>query len=700
MADDKEKKIKITVDADEATKQLQEIKEALAQTQKELADLQATSKKTEKATSNIAGGFKSIGNALKGLGIITLVVAAFSKLKEIFMSNAKVAESVNTVMNFITLTFQKVVEVIVAIVEKVGEMSKKMDGTKAVINDLIKIALTPLKLEFYAIVLGVKSLILGWTQLFDKKNTEKIKSLTDDVAELKDKLKETAQGAVDAAKDFGKNIGKAVSEVGNVMKETGKVIKKGYDDFDAKETMNQAKRLANAKEFYGNMAIAAQKEIDSLEAISEKHRQDRDDTNKSFEERKKANEELIASNEAQYQAALKLAEAHIEEAKANAQLDNSVENRLAVQAAMAEKEKAYADWQGKISEQKAAALGLIKEEIDAQNALTQATTDAAFEEQKIEANRIKNDEDRIKRLKEIEDAQYEANKKSLEDSMASMEKNSQAYITAQTELVNLTKAHNSTMAGLDDELTKVKEDNIQKLNDLKKADMDNDKLSYEKRIQSANEYYDALIKKAQESGQITTDIEKQKNDAINALELERKQKAIDTSQQSIDYIRNLDEQYTQYKQNLLQNQLKNGQITQAQFDKKSAELEKKAAQRKKAYAIGDAIISTAQSVIGFLAKPGGIPGIALSVGAGILGAAQIATIASTPVDGSSSGSAPSGGSMASSSGAGTGTAPSTSFSFADAPKTPEIQPARTYVISKEVTTQQELDRQIISNGTI
>lgn len=697
MADDKEKKIKITVDADEATKQLQEIKEALAQTQKELADLQATSKKTEKATSNIAGGFKSIGNALKGLGIITLVVAAFSKLKEIFMSNAKVAESVNTVMNFITLTFQKVVEVVVAVVEKVGEMSKKMDGTKAVINDLIKIALTPLKLEFYAIVLGVKSLILGWTQLFDKKNTEKIKSLTDDVAELKDKLKETAQGAVDAAKDFGKNIGKAVSEVGNVVKETGKVIKKGYDDFDAKETMNQAKRLANAKEFYGNMAIAAQKEIDSLEAISEKHRQDRDDTNKSYAERKKANEELIASNEAQYQAALKLAEAHIAEAQANAQLDNSVENRLAVQAAIAEKEAAYAALQGKISEQKAAALGLIKEEIDAQNALTQAETDAAFEQQKIEANRIKNDEDRIKRLKEIEDAEYGANKKALEDSMAGMEKNSQAYITAQTELVNLTKTHKSTMAGLDNELTKVKEDNLQKITDLKKTDMDNDKLSYEKRIQSANEYYDALIKKAQETGQITTDIEKQKNDAIQALEDERKQKAIDTAQQSIDTIRNIDEQYTQFKQNLLQNQLKNGQITQAQFDKKSAELEKKAAQRKKAYAISETIINTASSIMSMM-KMGAPMGPILAVAAGVLGAAQVATIVSTnPGSGSGSATTPANISAASSGG---GTAPTTSFSFAEAPKTPEIQPARTYVISKEVTTHQELDRQIISNGTI
>lgn len=646
MADDKEKKIKITIDADEATKQILEIKEALAATQKELADLQATSKKTEKATSNIAGGFKSIGNALKGLGIITLVVAAFSKLKEIFMSNAKVAESVNTVMNFITLTFQKVVEVVVSVVEKIGEMSKKMDSTKAVINDLIKIALTPLKLEFYAIVLGVKSLILGWTQLFDKKNTEKIKNLTEDVAELKDKLKETAQGAVDAAKDFGKNIGKAISEVGNVMKETGKVIKKGYDDFDAKETMNQAKRLANAKEFYGNMAIAAQKEIDSLEAISEKHRQDRDDTNKSFEERKKANEELIKSNELQYQAALKLAEAHIGEAKANAALDNSIENRLAVQAAIAEKEAAYANLQGKISEQKAAALGLMKEEIDAQNALTQAETDAAFEQQKLQAQTIKDFDERIAKIKEIEDAEYESNQKVLADKISTLEEGSAAWYAAKQEEVELNKEYNATMMDLQNQVAKHQEE-------LDKKDLEDKK-------------------------------------AI-------KQQEIDIYKQSFDAINQIAEYSSEYKQNLLQKQLNQGEISQEQFDKKTQELEIKAAKRKKAMAIIGVAISTAEAIMNIWAKvadptPVAAFKVAQTVAVGALAVAQIAAITSQ----STATSAPS----INAGSEGTGTAPTTSFSFADAPKSPEIQPARTYVISKEVTTQQELDRQIISNGTI
>jgi hypothetical protein len=57
----------------------------------------------------------------------------------------------------------------------------------------------------------------------------------------------------------------------------------------------------------------------------------------------------------------------------------------------------------------------------------------------------------------------------------------------------------------------------------------------------------------------------------------------------------------------------------------------KQAKQDKALAIFNATIQTAQAIVGFLANPGGIPGIALSVLAGITGAAQIAAISSRPI---------------------------------------------------------------------
>jgi hypothetical protein len=63
----------------------------------------------------------------------------------------------------------------------------------------------------------------------------------------------------------------------------------------------------------------------------------------------------------------------------------------------------------------------------------------------------------------------------------------------------------------------------------------------------------------------------------------------------------------------------------------TVENERQAAQAKKAIAIFKAGIDTASAIIGFLADPGGVPGVLLSIAAGITGAAQIAAIASKPL---------------------------------------------------------------------
>ena len=74
----------------------------------------------------------------------------------------------------------------------------------------------------------------------------------------------------------------------------------------------------------------------------------------------------------------------------------------------------------------------------------------------------------------------------------------------------------------------------------------------------------------------------------------------------------------------------------AEYEKKKIDLQRKAAIREKALGIFSATINTAASIIKMLADPGGLAGILLSVGAGITGAAQIATILATPLPSMSS----------------------------------------------------------------
>ena len=92
----------------------------------------------------------------------------------------------------------------------------------------------------------------------------------------------------------------------------------------------------------------------------------------------------------------------------------------------------------------------------------------------------------------------------------------------------------------------------------------------------------------------------------------------------------------------LDKRLKAGEISQEEYAERTAEideqterreieLQREQAKREKALGIMSATISTAAAIIGFLAKPGGIPGVILSAMAGITGAAQIAAIAAEPL---------------------------------------------------------------------
>jgi len=65
--------------------------------------------------------------------------------------------------------------------------------------------------------------------------------------------------------------------------------------------------------------------------------------------------------------------------------------------------------------------------------------------------------------------------------------------------------------------------------------------------------------------------------------------------------------------------------------RKITEEKRKQARLDKALGIFNATIDTAKAVVGFLSDPGGIPGIVLSVAAGITGATQIAKISSEPL---------------------------------------------------------------------
>jgi hypothetical protein len=214
------------------------------------------------------------------------------------------------------------------------------------------------------------------------------------------------------------------------------------------------------------------------------------------------------------------------------------------------------------------------------------------------------------------------------------------------------------------------------------------------------------INKSIETGNAILDEKKKLADEELALnqkladdKIKQQQAYFDMALMGFDVLRNADQAATQFSINLLNDKLKNGKINQEEYDKKLKEIQIKAAKREKAFAIAQTLINTAQAIMGiwkdFPKVDFGVTAAIMSGVVGALGLAQVAKIKATPIDGGEGGS----GSLPSVA-TPTSTAPNTSFSFATKASVPENKPTRAYVISTDVSNQQQLERQIVSNGTI
>jgi hypothetical protein len=625
MADDKEKKIKITVDSDGAKDKIKDLKNGIG-------DLKDNLSVTSILSKGLGGTIKSLGTSFMSLtkaawsfvatpvgAIITAIVLAATSLYSLFKN------------------FQPVLD-------KVEQLFSALSATGQV-----------LKNTFIGLFTGTKSLKESFSNLGGsmKAAADEAIALTKAEQDLDDQLKineirnKEAEAQINKLMVQSKNRSLSEKERTKLIEEAMAIEQKQFEQTKkiADEEYDIAlRRLINGKNLTKEQiadlkerGIAAAFDLQNIAKISD--------------------EEIDRLKNAYIQK--------IDVQNKSTQLVEKAQNRL---DQLADKQKA--------DEEKRQA-------------------DAAASRQKNIDKQLKDAEDQYKNELILIKQSFIDQGKSKEEADKLIERKEVEHIT---NMIELRKKLGQDTLDLEQQLVD-KKLGIAKFYQDAINNINKDIINQEKKTtDELDSFLEDELNKQIESNSTLNDAQHklsvEKMDKDLALEEEKKQKRIEIAQQSVDAIRNIDEQYTQFKQNLLDTQLKNGEISQAQYDKKSADLEKKAALRKKAYAISETIINTASSIMSMM-KMGAPMGPILAVAAGVLGAAQVATIVSTN-PGSGSATTPANISAASSE----STAPTTSFSFAEAPKTPETQPARTYVVSKEVTTQQELDRQIISNGTI
>jgi hypothetical protein len=338
----------------------------------DIGDVVKDTEKLTKSTGNAKSGFLKLKTAIKGVGMalkaagIGLVVALFVALKEAVERNQKAMDLMETVMSTVSTTFNQVVTVLSDVVKWVTESSERFDGLGKVLSGVITLSLTPLKVAFYGLKLGVQEVMLAWEDSFlGGGDAGKIAELRADIVGTREDLLEVGEAAINAGKDIGNNIGDAISEVGAIYEKAAEgvskiSIKANYEQAEATVAATKAAKFAAAEFAKLNAEKLREAEL---------FRQIRDDETKTFAERIQANKDLKKSLEEQQKLQSDQIQKQVTAAELAVQQNGNDENKLALmeaQNAQLELEEAIT---GQLSEQKTNQVSLEKELLETQKEL-------------------------------------------------------------------------------------------------------------------------------------------------------------------------------------------------------------------------------------------------------------------------------------------------------------------------------------------
>ena len=334
--------LKLSTDVGEAKKDLEQVKTSV----KDIGD---ASKTTAKATTGIRDGIKGVGVALKAAGI-GLALKAFELLSEVFMKNQRTADFFNTAF----------------------------EATSIAINDFVNFVFN----NFGTVADFFKDVF--------ENPVENLKSLG---TAIKDNLIERFNSAIEVAGLLANTISLLVAgkfkEAGVTIKEAGKemvdvvtgvdgTVDKVATTFNevteavvnySKETLNSAKANVELQKQAELSQVKIQGLIESYDRQAEKLRQVRDDENKTFEERIKANEELGIVLEEQAKQMLALQQIQVKAAQIEYDKLQNQENLIALTEAQNELLAIEAQITGFQSEQLTNQVSLQRELQDVKNEL-------------------------------------------------------------------------------------------------------------------------------------------------------------------------------------------------------------------------------------------------------------------------------------------------------------------------------------------
>lgn len=414
------KKIQVELEAkaDDALKQVEAFKKEIEDLKAKIAEtsekggkgFKGLGKALKVATAPLRGatkGFKLLGKALGGLGVIGLLSKGFELLSEIFKKNQKVTDLFATASEALSFVF--------------NDLIKLFTDNIGVVTDFFSALFTnPLEtMKNFA-------------------NTLK-SAIIDRFIQLKETLGFVAKGIGDLFKgnfsdamESFKQAGKEAVDVITGQDQSFEKVKETVTSY-AKETLKAAKNIVELnKQAQLNEAIN-QGLIEKYDIQAEQLRQIRDDESKTFAERIEANEKLALVLDEQEKVMKANAQARIDAAAAElSKNEDNIEAQVAYQEALNEAAAIEAQITGFRSEQQTNVNALLREQAEAKKEIAAIGLNE-IQEERLEALNLYNErkalieqtitdeEEKTAALKLIKD-NYDAYIKSSDASLAAEQK--------------------------------------------------------------------------------------------------------------------------------------------------------------------------------------------------------------------------------------------------------------------------------------
>ena len=154
----------------------------------------------KKLSGGVKGLAKGFGGLVKAAGIFGIISLAVGKLVDLLKGSQPVVDAFAIAFETVELVFSALKNTLMDVYENVSKSTENFDALGKVLNGMLTITLTPMKLAWEAIQAGIVGAQLAFEKsYFGDKDPERIK-------ELQAELEQIGQNFVQIGKDVPYNI--------------------------------------------------------------------------------------------------------------------------------------------------------------------------------------------------------------------------------------------------------------------------------------------------------------------------------------------------------------------------------------------------------------------------------------------------------------------------------------------------------------